>query len=100
MLASVERSTKKSTQSTLEVFHIREKGIPIDTMDIGDSHIVALSWEPMGNKFAVITTNDELALASKGPIRTKLAIYSVEKRADAVGSIQLSSKCILYDRNH
>ncbi|CAG2167862.1 unnamed protein product [Oppiella nova] len=36
-----------------EVFHMREKQIPVDSLEIKDQ-IVAFSWEPIGNKFAII----------------------------------------------
>lgn len=37
----------------LEVFHMREKQIPVDSVEIKET-IQAFAWEPVGNKFAVI----------------------------------------------
>ncbi|GBN06702.1 Eukaryotic translation initiation factor 3 subunit B [Araneus ventricosus] len=36
-----------------EIFHMKEKNIPVDSIEIKDS-IVAFAWESIGNKFAVI----------------------------------------------
>jgi len=36
-----------------EVFHMKEKQIPVDSLEIKEP-IVAFSWEPVGNKFAII----------------------------------------------
>nr|CAG4642331.1 EOG090X01UY [Evadne anonyx] len=38
----------------MEVFHMREKQIPVDSVEIKDSTILAFAWEPVGSKFAVI----------------------------------------------
>lgn len=37
----------------LEVFHMREKQIPVDSVEIKET-IQAFAWEPVGTKFAVI----------------------------------------------
>ena len=37
----------------LEVFHMREKQIPVDSVEIKET-IHAFAWEPVGSKFAVI----------------------------------------------
>ncbi|XP_055902277.1 eukaryotic translation initiation factor 3 subunit B [Eupeodes corollae] len=36
-----------------EIFHMREKDIPVDSVEIKEL-ILAFSWEPVGNKFAII----------------------------------------------
>ncbi|KFM61475.1 Eukaryotic translation initiation factor 3 subunit B, partial [Stegodyphus mimosarum] len=36
-----------------EIFYMREKQIPVDSIEIKEN-IIAFSWEPVGNKFAVI----------------------------------------------
>ena len=37
----------------LEIFHMREKLIPVDSVEIKET-IQAFAWEPYGNKFAII----------------------------------------------
>jgi len=39
---------------TLEIFHMREKGIPVDTIEIKEN-IVSFDWEPNGGKFGIIS---------------------------------------------
>lgn len=36
-----------------EIFHMREKDIPVDSVEIKDN-ILAFAWEPVGQKFAII----------------------------------------------
>lgn len=36
-----------------EIFHMKEKHIPIDSLEI-EENVVAFAWEPVGNKFAII----------------------------------------------
>ena len=36
-----------------EIFHMREKDIPVDSVEIKET-IVSFSWEPVGDKFAII----------------------------------------------
>ncbi|XP_063595506.1 eukaryotic translation initiation factor 3 subunit B-like isoform X1 [Penaeus indicus] len=37
-----------------EIFHMREKGIPVDSLEIKEN-IQAFAWEPVNNKFGIIT---------------------------------------------
>ncbi|GIY27876.1 eukaryotic translation initiation factor 3 subunit B [Caerostris extrusa] len=36
-----------------EIFHMKEKNIPVDSIEIKEN-IIAFAWEPVGNKFAVV----------------------------------------------
>jgi len=36
-----------------EVFHLREKQVPVDSVEIKEP-IIAFAWEPVGSKFAII----------------------------------------------
>jgi translation initiation factor 3 subunit B len=47
------KSKKAATSYNLEVFSMREKQIPVDSIEIKES-LVAFAWEPKGSKFAVI----------------------------------------------
>lgn len=38
----------------LEIFHMREKDIPTDSVEIKDQVIMAFAWEPIGHKFAIV----------------------------------------------
>ncbi|KAJ4728759.1 Eukaryotic translation initiation factor 3 subunit B [Melia azedarach] len=53
----VERYTKtrKSTYSGLELFHMKERDIPIETLELENMEkIIMFAWEPKGQRFAVI----------------------------------------------
>ncbi|XP_054160454.1 eukaryotic translation initiation factor 3 subunit B-like [Oppia nitens] len=52
-----------------EVFHMREKQIPVDSLEIKEQ-IVAFSWEPVGNKFAIIH--------GEGPSTYSVSFYGIK----------------------
>ncbi|KAI8052584.1 eukaryotic translation initiation factor eIF2A-domain-containing protein [Gilbertella persicaria] len=49
--------TKKSTFSNIEIFRVKEKNIPVETIEMKDP-MLAFAWEPYGERFATITTSD------------------------------------------
>ncbi|CAO3590975.1 unnamed protein product [Absidia cylindrospora] len=49
--------TKKSQFANIEIFRVSEKGIPVETLELKDP-VMAFAWEPLGERFATITTND------------------------------------------
>uniref|UniRef100_A0A0K8TT04 Eukaryotic translation initiation factor 3 subunit B n=1 Tax=Tabanus bromius TaxID=304241 RepID=A0A0K8TT04_TABBR len=52
-----------------EIFHMREKDIPVDNVEIKDS-ILAFSWEPVGSKFAIIHGESNMANVSFYEVKT------------------------------
>ncbi|XP_073001132.1 eukaryotic translation initiation factor 3 subunit B-like [Typha latifolia] len=48
--------TKKSTYTGFELFHIKERDIPIEVLELDNKNdkIIAFAWEPKGHRFAVI----------------------------------------------
>lgn len=52
----VDKKTKK--QTNLEIFRIRESGIPVDTITI-NNRIRGFFWEKRGSRFAVITEDED-----------------------------------------
>lgn len=52
-----------------EIFHMREKDIPVDSVEIKDL-ILAFSWEPVGSKFAIIHGE---------PSNASVSFYEVKK---------------------
>jgi translation initiation factor 3 subunit B len=58
LCVKVERftKTKKSTYSGFELFRCREKGCPMDVLELENKaeKIVAFAWEPRGHRFACI----------------------------------------------
>ncbi|KAI9594495.1 hypothetical protein BDF19DRAFT_445040 [Syncephalis fuscata] len=85
LCVKVDRHTKskKSTFSNLELFHTKEKGIPVEVVELKEIAI-AFAWEPHGDRFVVITTLDPNLLHMNGPTipvtpRTNVAFYGVEQ---------------------
>ncbi|KAF8380666.1 hypothetical protein HHK36_028156 [Tetracentron sinense] len=48
--------TKKSTYTGFELFRIRERDIPIESLELDNRNdqVIAFAWEPKGHRFAVI----------------------------------------------
>jgi len=44
---------KKATISNFEIFHIQEKQVPVDIVELKEQ-VVAFAWEPVGNKFCCL----------------------------------------------
>ncbi|RWS15335.1 Eukaryotic translation initiation factor 3 subunit B-like protein [Dinothrombium tinctorium] len=55
-----------------EIFHMREKQIPVDSIEIKEG-IVAFSWEPVGSKFAIIHGD--------GPQLYSVSFYGIKQGA-------------------
>ncbi|CAG8453165.1 798_t:CDS:2 [Diversispora eburnea] len=73
--------TKKSTFTNLEIFRVREKDIPVEVIEVKDM-VIAFSWEPKGERFIIITTNDPNygQPAQAGfTLRTNVSFYYLEK---------------------
>lgn len=45
--------SKKTFYNNLELFRLEEQGVPVEMLDMKDA-VMALTWEPRGNKFAMI----------------------------------------------
>lgn len=83
--------TKKSTFANLEIFRVREKDIPVEVIEIKDT-VIAFAWEPKGERFALITSND-INLGTAGPsttLRTAISFYYLEKVKGATGNFRLA----------
>lgn len=61
--------TKKTIFTNFELFRMREKAIPVDSLEIKDP-IMAFAWEPVGTKFAIILGEQP---------RINVAIYRMEE---------------------
>lgn len=45
--------SKKTLYNNLELFRMKDKGLPVEMLDIKDA-VMALAWEPRGSRFAMI----------------------------------------------
>jgi len=52
------KASKKTTTSAFEIYRMREKDIPVETLDV-KGKVEAFAWEPKGHRFAIITSVEE-----------------------------------------
>ncbi|KZO96016.1 translation initiation factor eIF-3b [Calocera viscosa TUFC12733] len=72
--------TKKSLYCNLEIFRMREKDYPVEVLEIKDT-VISFSWEPRGERFCIITTNDPNFgnTAPGSTIKTAAHFYQLER---------------------
>jgi len=72
--------TKKSIFCNLEIFLVREKDFPVEVVELKDT-VTDFSWEPKGERFAIVSSNDP-NLGNPGPgitIKTDVSFYQLER---------------------
>ena len=67
----------------MEIFHVREKSIPVEVIEVKDT-VIAFAWEPKGERFATVMTADVIN-PERGPsgLRTNINFYMLEKGGKA-----------------
>ncbi|CAI4216076.1 unnamed protein product [Parascedosporium putredinis] len=50
--------SKKSQATTLEIFRVKEKGVPVEVVDTIKDTVINFAWEPKGDRFVIITTTE------------------------------------------
>lgn len=73
--------TKKSIFCNPEIFRVREKNYPTEVIELKDA-VLDFSWEPKGERFAIISTSDP-NLSNPGPgitIKTDVSFYQLDRR--------------------
>ena len=80
MCVKVDRHSKsKKTGSTnLEIFRIREKGVPVEVVDAIKDTVINFQWEPKGDRFVLITAGEAVAGSSVAP-KTTVSFFAPEK---------------------
>ncbi|KAJ7597144.1 eukaryotic translation initiation factor eIF2A-domain-containing protein [Mycena floridula] len=71
--------TKKSIFCNLEIFRVREKDYPVEVVELKDT-VTDFSWEPKGECFAIVSSNDP-NLGNPGPgitIKTDVSFYQLD----------------------
>ena len=73
--------TKKSTYTGFELFHVKERDIPIEVLELENKNdkIVAFAWEPKGHCFAIIHGD--------GP-RPDISFYSMKGRVTKLTTLK------------
>ncbi|KAI9717540.1 MAG: Translation initiation factor 3 subunit b [Candelaria pacifica] len=70
--------SKKSLATNLEIFRVREKGVPVEVVDSIKDTVINFAWEPKGDRFVLITTAEVLA-ATAVPPKTSVSFFCPEK---------------------
>mmetsp|Transcript_52631 Transcript_52631/g.77998 ORF Transcript_52631/g.77998 Transcript_52631/m.77998 type:complete len:119 (+) Transcript_52631:1343-1699(+) len=77
--------SKKTLYNNIELFRLRDAGIPVEMLDIKDA-VMAFAWQPAGSKFCMIH--------AENPSSTKVSVsfYDMNKMAEMKTKISLHSK--------
>ena len=70
--------SKKSLVTNLEIFRIREKGVPVEVVDSIKDPVINFAWEPKGDRFVLITTG-EIPANTAVPPKTSVSFFCTEK---------------------
>ncbi|MDA4132132.1 MAG: hypothetical protein OK454_03280, partial [Thaumarchaeota archaeon] len=80
--------SKKSQATTLEIFRVREKGVPVEVVDTIKDTVINFAWEPKGDRFVIITAGETIAGAAVAP-KTSVSFFCPEKaKGLAVGNFK------------
>ena len=80
LCVKVDRHTKskKSQTTTLEIFRVQEKGVPVEVVDTIKDTVINFAWEPKGDRFVIITTSEPPGPTAVPP-KTAVAFFCPEK---------------------
>jgi len=81
--------SKKSLATNLEIFRVKEKGVPVEVVDSLKDTVINFAWEPKGDRFVLITAG-EVPAGSAVPPKTAVSFFCPEKaKGNAVGNFKL-----------
>ncbi|KAL2215031.1 eukaryotic translation initiation factor 3 subunit B [Thermoascus aurantiacus ATCC 26904] len=81
--------SKKSMATNLEIFRIKEKGVPVEVVDSLKDTVINFAWEPKGDRFVLITTGEAPTGAAVAP-KTAVSFFAPEKtKGGVVGNFKL-----------
>jgi translation initiation factor 3 subunit B len=70
--------SKKSLATNLEIFRVKEKGVPVEVVDSLKDTVINFAWEPKGNRFVLITAG-EIPVGAAVPPKTAVHFFAPEK---------------------
>lgn len=80
--------SKKSLATNLEIFRVREKGVPVEVVESIKDPVVNFAWEPKGDRFVLITAGEVVANAAV-PTKQSVAFFAPEKtKSGAAGTFR------------
>ncbi|KAJ5108325.1 Eukaryotic translation initiation factor 3 subunit B [Penicillium angulare] len=80
--------SKKSMATNLEIFRVKEKGVPVEVVDSLKDTVINFAWEPNGSRFVLITTG-EAASGVAVPPKTSVSFFATEKKGSTAGNFKL-----------
>jgi len=81
--------SKKSMATNLEIFRVKEKGVPVEVVDSLKDTVINFAWEPKGDRFVLITAG-EVPQGSQIPPKTAVSFFAPEKtKGNAIGNFKL-----------
>ncbi|KAK2798844.1 Translation initiation factor 3 subunit b [Emmonsiellopsis sp. PD_5] len=81
--------SKKSLATNLEIFRVKEKGVPVEVVDSIKDPVINFAWEPKGDRFVLITTGEATGGAGVAP-KTAVSFFCPEKvKGPGVGNFKL-----------
>ncbi|KAI5286616.1 Translation initiation factor 3 subunit b [Ascosphaera aggregata] len=82
--------SKKSLATNLEIFRVKEKGVPVEVIDAIKDTVINFAWEPKGDRFVLITTPEVPAGGAAVAPKTAVSFFCPERaKGNAVGSFKL-----------
>lgn len=80
--------SKKSQATTLEIFRVKEKGVPVEVVDTIKETVINFAWEPKGDRFVIITAPEPAGAVAVAP-KTSVAFFCPEKaKGNAIGNFR------------
>ena len=70
--------SKKSLATNLEIFRVKEKGVPVEVVDSLKDTVINFAWEPKGDRFVLITAGEAVA-GSAVAAKTAVSFFCPEK---------------------
>lgn len=81
--------SKKSLATNLEIFRIKEKGVPVEVVDSLKDTVINFAWEPKGDRFVLITAGEAVAGSNVLP-KTAVSFFAPEKiKGPGTGAFKL-----------
>jgi translation initiation factor 3 subunit B len=81
--------SKKSMATNLEIFRIKEKGVPVEVVDSLKDTVINFAWEPKGDRFVLITSGESIVGAATAP-KTAVSFFAPEKvKGAGIGNFKL-----------
>jgi translation initiation factor 3 subunit B len=75
--------------TNLEIFRIKEKGVPVEVVDSLKDTVINFAWEPKGERFVLITSGEAAAGAGTAP-KTSVSFFAPEKvKGPTIGNFKL-----------